>query len=222
MSELLREIDEELRYERLQEQWKRHRTSILTILGLIILAVAASSAWTNWKQQQAEQATEAYLAWHDIAEQEEKRQQLEEWTAHAPDGLAAIAQLRYAAWLTDSDKPQMALNAYQHVMSNEAALEELAALGAGYLSLQQDGVLTEGATPRVFGSPFMEMQAMALWQSGKEEEATALLDKLADDVTAPPTLRERAQQLRLAIAPKRVADTAPDQHDAEGGDEVAP
>lgn len=61
MSDILREVDEAMRVERMQRLWEQHGKTIIFILAAIILGTAADAGWKGYKAHKAEKQTSALL-----------------------------------------------------------------------------------------------------------------------------------------------------------------
>src|SRR5918992_3069689 len=67
MSDIFREVDEELRRDQLDRLWKKYGS---WVIGAALLLVGATAAWTGWKEwQQRERRAESikYVAALDLA-----------------------------------------------------------------------------------------------------------------------------------------------------------
>ncbi len=59
---LFREVDEEVRRQKLQDLWNRWGNVFIAISVAVILLVAGYKGWQYWEQRQAEQAARDYFA----------------------------------------------------------------------------------------------------------------------------------------------------------------
>src|SRR5688572_13878977 len=57
MSDIFREVDEELRRDRLENLWKRYGTLVIVAVLALVLGTAGFVAWRNWQHSRAETET---------------------------------------------------------------------------------------------------------------------------------------------------------------------
>lgn len=207
---VLREIDEDLRNEKLRQFWRKYRTLILGAVVLLVVVTAGSSIWDDY---QSKKAGEAMVKLDTAIQQLQK-------------GDAATAAGNFAALAKESNGElrDMALlwQARAEAMDNKAAvavqtLGELASNPKGKdlvwrdmacLRLMAANADTPKACASTGSSPLksqrLEWHAALLWQEGKQDEARVLLRTIMDDDTAPASQRERAKRLMRALPAKAV------------------
>lgn len=61
MSDILRDVDEMMKADRMAQLWQEHGKSVLIAIGLIVLGTAFNSGWTSYKNHQAETQTTAII-----------------------------------------------------------------------------------------------------------------------------------------------------------------
>lgn len=235
----IREVDEELRRDRLTTLWNRYGRSALILLGLLLVALAGYLYWQELQREKSEaqamehaQALSALQA-IDFAKAEEIWTRLE---GEGNPGYRALAKLGLAVTAQQQGAQDKALNLYTSLAADKSIgkpfqdLASLKALRIEYDSLDPQ-VLIERLRPLAQpGAPWFgqagELLAIAYIQAGQPELAQELFQSIAMNEDVIPTLRERAAQMAEMLpapAPPEVS-AAPDaaEPDAMAPDDAAP
>ena len=115
---LAREVDEELRRERLLKLWEQYGTYIIAAVVVIIAGIGVYKYVENRRAQAAEAAgARLASATRETVEnkQAEAQKTLEEIAATGPRGYATLARLRLAAALREAGKSHEAASAYEEI-----------------------------------------------------------------------------------------------------------
>lgn len=212
MADIFQEVDEEVRRERLQQLWQRYGN---LIIAACILFVAAVGAWRGYEWWQAKKAGESGAAFENAVTLAEagKHQEAEAAFAKlAADGSAgyrALARLRDAAELAQTDRPA-AVKAYDEIAADGSAgtvIQQLAAVRAAILLVdtapyseikQRLEPLT--ATDKTFRHSARELLALSAWKAGDMTAAKQWSDMIISDPQSPEGTRSRAEVLSELIA----------------------
>ena len=210
---LLREVDEELRRERLEKLWKRYGNLFLALSLGVVLAVAGYKGWQYYQRQQAEAAGKAYIAALDLLQagkQDEAMAGLRKLAAGSHAGAAALARLRLAALLARKGETDKAVALYEAV-ANDAKLElplrnaarvRHAWLVADTASRRQLEKILAGLD--VDGNPWRaaarEILALAALREGDRKTALDYVRQIIDDAETPTQARNRASVLLGLLA----------------------
>src|SRR5690606_8174532 len=111
----LREVEEELRSDKLKAFWRRFAPFIIGAAVLIVLLVAANEIWKWWSSNTAATASDQYYAAADLAGQgdiEGAQAAFAELQASGPAGYATLARFQEAALLAESGDIEGAIAAY--------------------------------------------------------------------------------------------------------------
>lgn len=218
MSDIIREVDEELRRERLQKLWDRYGIYVVAAALLVVLGVAG---WRGWEWYQAREGAKAGARFEtalDLAESN-KRPEADELlsalTRDAPAGYRLLARFRAAAELAEHDKPAgaAAYDALANDGSIEPTLRDLAKVRAALALV--DTVTPAEIAGRVepliaansaFRSSAREILGLARFRAGETEAARKLFAEVLSDPETPPSMRSRAQ---LMLALMTGSETAP-------------
>jgi hypothetical protein len=217
MSDILREVDEELRRERYQKLWERYG---IYLIGAALVLVVAVAGWRGWEWYQAREAAaagarfETALTLDAAGKQSEAEEILAALAKNAPRGYRALARFRIAAELSKRDRSAgaAAYDALADDVSVESSFRDLARVRAA-LALVDTASASEIARridPLIAGNSAFkpsarEILALGRFRAGEREAARRLFVEIVADPETPPSLRSRAQ-LMLALLP---VDAAP-------------
>ncbi|CAO3445418.1 hypothetical protein [Azospirillum argentinense] len=207
MSDIFREVDEDLRRDRMERVFKRYGGIMLAAALAVVAATGGTVAWRNWQQSQKESGTTALAAALSQAAQGPDKgvEALAAFAAKSDPGMAALAQLNAAALLAREGKTAEAVTVYDTLSNNAGAAavyRELAALLSVMHQLESGDPaqlqarlqpLTADANPWRFSA--REMSAVLAARAGDKERARTLFQQLADDSQAPAGVRSRAADL---------------------------
>jgi hypothetical protein len=217
MSDIIREVDEELRREQLQKLWQRYGVYVIGAALVVVLGVAG---WRGWEWYQSREAAKAGARFETALELAEgnKRGEADQILAalarEAPSGYALLARFRAAAELAEHDKAAgaAAYDALANDTSIEPSLRDLAKVRAA-LALVDTASAAEIAgrlDPLIAtNSPFRpsarEVLGLARFRTGEAEAARKLFTDILTDPETPPTMRSRAQLMLALLASGEVA-----------------
>ncbi len=205
---LLREVDEELRRERLEKLWKRYGNLFLALSVGLVLAVAGYKGWQYYQRQQAEAAGKAYVEALDLVragKTEAAEAALRKLMQGGHAGAAGLAKLRLAALLARQGKTKEAIALYAQVSEDKtlslpyrnAARVRRAWLMVDTASRAELAKVLGGLD--VAGNPWRtaarEILALAALREGDAKTAVTLLKQILADAEAPPEARGRASVL---------------------------
>src|SRR5262245_51395070 len=138
VSDIFREVDEEVRREQFKKLWDRWGNYVIAAAVVVVLAIAGWRAWSYWemkKAQEAGTAFEAALASAQAGKHEEAEAAFAKIAADSPSGYRTLARLREAAELAQRDRAA-AVKAYDALSADSRmgrTLQDLAALRAALL-----------------------------------------------------------------------------------------
>ena len=205
---VLREIDEDLRNEKLRQFWRRFRVPILTSVALLVLITAGSSIYEDYRSKKAGEA---------MVELDAAIQQLQDGQPSEAAGSFAKLAKESNGELHDMALLWKARSEAQAKQADAAVrtLSELAGKPAGKDLVWRDMACLRlmaanadapkscaSSTSSPLKSQRLEWHAALLWQQGKAGEARVLLRAIVDDEMTPPSQRERAQRLMRALPAK--------------------
>jgi hypothetical protein len=204
----LREVDENLRRDRLNDFFKENAVW-LVVLVVVFLAASGGAIWYQQHRVQRSEAEVEQLAqiYKDIGVGNTSKvpQRLEQLSHAGSKGVRATALFTSAAFALQQNDTKTALATYKSVAGDsslpqpyrDAALIRQTALEFDQLQPQQIISRLEPLTKP--GNPWFgsagEMTALALIKDGKNQQAGQLFAAIAKDKNAPQSMRDRAIQI---------------------------
>jgi hypothetical protein len=209
--QLFREVDEEVRQDRLQDLGKRYGIYAAVAAVLIVAGTIAFVLWRD-AQQSARDADSSRFLNAVIQESEAADAALLALRELADDGTTAyrfLAKLREARLLAQEGDTAQALAVFDSVAADADLgdtyrdLARLLAVANGLDVLSQDEVETRIGPLNVAGSPFQvtarEFLAVSAIKAGDMARAEELLRANQADGSAPVASRARATEVLTAI-----------------------
>jgi hypothetical protein len=207
VSDIFREVDEEVRREQLKKLWDRYGNYVVAAAVLLVAAVAAWRAYMWWEAKKAAETGAAFEAATTLAEAGKRGEAEAAFAKIATDGTAGyrhLARMREAAELAQSDA-KAAIAAYDQITADRAigpVLQDLAALRAAAL-LMDTGALAEvqrrleplAANDRTFRHTAREFLVLAAWRAGDTTAAKRWFDLIMTDAQTPAATRSRVEML---------------------------
>ena len=207
VSDIFREVDEEVRREQLKKLWDRYGNYVVVAAVLLVAVVAAWRAYMWWEARKAAETGAAFEAATALAEAGKRNEAEAAFAKIAADGTAGyrhLARMREAAELAQSDA-KAAITAYDQIAADRAVgpvLQDLAALRAGAL-LIDSGALEEAqrrleplaANDRTFRHTAREFLVLAAWRAGDTAAAKRWFDLITTDAQTPAATRSRVEML---------------------------
>jgi hypothetical protein len=212
VSDIFREIDEELRRDNLLKLWARYGRYIIAAAIVVVALAAGFAAWRSHQQalRQAQSARFASALALAQAGKDVDAAAVFSTIDQSGGGYSVLAAFENAALLAKRGEPQKAAAAYDRIAQSEAVgptLRDLATL----LSVMQETLETDpkAAVARLkpltaAGDPWrptaLELTAAAQLKLGDSKGALEIYKGLADDPTAPRNLRARAAEMTAALS----------------------
>jgi hypothetical protein len=207
VSDIFREVDEEVRREQLQKLWDKYG---FLLIGLAVLIVAAVGGWRAYQYFEAKKAAEAGAAFEAAAtlSKDGKHDDAEKaFGAIAQSGTASykvLASLREAAELAGRDR-KAAVAAYDAI-ANNASLPELqrdfASVRAGLILVDtasyddmKQRLMPLTAVNRPFRHSARGLLALSAWHANDLEALRLWSNTILADPETPPSTRGQVQVL---------------------------
>lgn len=208
---LIREVDEDLRHDRLTQLWKQYGgLAIVAAVGLV-LAVAGWQGWSSWRLDQARASSARYsaaLETLDRGDADAAAQELANLAADGTDGYRLLAEMKRADLRVQAGDAAGAVIILERIAADGGAKDvyrDLARLKAAYLKLDVADLAELARSVEALSAPASawrhsarEIQALAAMKAGDAAKAAALFKALADDPAAPQGLRTRAAEILAA------------------------
>lgn len=210
MSDIIREVDEELRREQYEKLWRKYGTYAIGLAAVIVLAVAGYFQWQHYAQSQREERARQYEAAFQLVNASDPGAPAAlQALAGRNDGYAALAQLQAAALKAQAGDQAGAVAIYEKMTADGALDPSLRNLALMLLALHTADTappdqLTQRLQPMTAASnPWhysaLELTAVLAQRAGDTAKAVQILTGLADDLNAPQALRQRATEMLHAL-----------------------
>lgn len=211
MSDIFREIDEELRRDNLLKLLSRYWPYLA---GIVVVALAIAGGIAGWQRYQLslrQAQSIRYAAAVSLAGQGKDTQAAALFAAIARHGggYADLAAFEQAALAAKSGHPKRAIAIYDHIAASDPhpGFRGLAALLAAMQQMRASHpkAALAGLKPLTApGNPWrpsaLELTALAKLEMGDKSGAHRIYKGLAADPSVPPGLRARAGEMVAALA----------------------
>lgn len=214
MTDLFREIEEDIRRDQLNKLWEKYGIYLVGLAVGIVLVAAAIVGWRAWERSKNAAASATYSELVTKAEGEkpaEAAAAFGEFAERAPSGYAALARLRQAGLLVDAGDTKGAVAVYDALAARSSApdvFRDMARVKAALLLLDQsnyEDMKARLGSVDVAGNAWRnnarEILGLAAWKAGKFAEAGAYFDAIVGDSEASAGLRDRAHVMQAVIVP---------------------
>ena len=204
----VREVDETLRRDRVEDFFKKNGRWLAAAVVLFLVASGGFIWWKQHQQKQNEARVEKLAqAYTDIASGKvaQAPEQFDELSKDGSKAVRATAMFARAAVALQQGDPKQATGIYQSIAGDsgfpkpyrDAALIRQTSLQ--FDQLQPQEVITRLQPLAKPGEPWFgtagEMTALALIKQNKKQEAGRLFFAIAKDPGVPQTIRARAVQV---------------------------
>lgn len=210
MSDVFREVEEELQQDRLKRSWQRYGP---IAIGTVAIVLAGYAGWTWWQNNQLNQsqARTAQLLSASVLISEEPGQAAEALAAlgQTTSPQAVLARLYEAGVQIDLEDRETAIALFNQVATDEDVdpiWQEVATLQSVALqigSADADALLAMvdplRAADRSFRYTAEELAASIALDRGDREAARLIFETLSQDAGAPSALRQRSLQMLSAL-----------------------
>ncbi|HVH73891.1 MAG TPA: tetratricopeptide repeat protein [Stellaceae bacterium] len=213
MTEIFREIDEELRRDNLLKLWARYGRYVIAAAALALLIAGGIVAWRNHLQSEREAQSLTYASAFSLVGAGKNADAAKVFGAIAQEGggYAVLAPFEQAAVLAKEGDGKGAIAVYEGLARKagiDPVFRDLATLLAVMHELpgQDPKALVARLRPLTApGNPWrptaLELTAIAEIDAGDKTRALAIYKQLAADPATPRNLRARAGQMAAALAP---------------------
>ena len=211
VSDIFREIDEELRRDNLLKLWSRYGRYVIAVAVLAIVIAGGIVAWRDHQASERRAQGQRYSSALALAREgkDGEAAKLFALLAQEGGGYSVLAAFEDAELLAKSGDKGAAIAAYDRLAGASGIDPEFRDL-AVLLSVMHG--LPDGDAPAaiqrlqpltVSGNPWrasaLDLTAAAKLKAGDRDGALAIYKGLADDLSAPQSLRARAAEMAAAL-----------------------
>ena len=217
----MREVQDEMRKERLARVWERYGVFIAAAAVLLVVGVGGYKFAEYRNLNAREIAGREFEAAAKLASQgkaQEAHQAFETMIKSAPSGYGTLARLRNAGAFAAEGKREEAVAACDGVRKDTGAdplLRDFAGIQAALLRVDAAGWtemqnrlkdLTNDTN--AWRAPARELLGLAAMKAGQQDEARKAFEQILADSAAPPATAERARILMTILTEAALAKAA--------------
>lgn len=212
MADIFREVDEELRRENLEKLWKKYGKAILALAAVVVLGVAGYQAWKTYDLKRRQELSDKFAAAlvqakdGDTADALKALAQMSDASGGSYGGLAAFEQARLLAETGDTAgaiglwdqlaKDTSLGDGFRDVATLLSVMHQVDKGDAAALRARLEPLAAED---KPFRGTALELTAALALRTGNRAEARKIYTKIADDLTLPLSIKQRATQMVAAL-----------------------
>ena len=215
MSDIFREVDEEIRQDQTKALWDKYGKFLIVLAVLVVAVVGGIKAFEYYTLKQQEQAGADYFKSLTLAEQGKDSEALDAFQALAKSGssgFSILAKFQEAGLSAKANKKSEAVALYDELIGTaglDQSLRDLARIRAALLlsdtaSLQdvENRIGELALATNTWRHSAKEIVAITAYRTGEIVKADKLFNELSADLTAPSAMRTRAAAMVSIITPK--------------------
>lgn len=213
MTDIFREIDEELRRDNLLKLWSRYGRYVIAAAAVALAIAGAVVAWRNHLRSEREAQSLTYASAFSLVAADKNADAAKVFAEIAKEsgGYAVLAPFEEAAVLAKSGDEKGAIAVYEG-LAQKAGVDPVFRDLATLLAVMHE---LPGKNPKAMiarlepltasGNPWrpsaLELTAIAEIDAGDKGRALTIYKQLAADPATPGSLRARAGEMAAALAP---------------------
>ena len=209
---LFKEIEEELRQDKVYRLWKTYRYYIIFSVVALVASVTFYQIWKSYQTGQEERRGEAYNSLQALIRSEKVADALSglrSFSTQKNDGYARLAKFSEAALLAETDG-EAAVDIYRE-LSNDIYIAEryrhlaiiLGALRQIENNIKSKDLIERLAEINTLTNPWRhsarEIIALNFLLSEDRKKAISLLEEIVNDATTPNSLKSRVEEFLKTI-----------------------
>lgn len=215
---LFRELEEEVRREKLAKLWQKYGTYIVAVVALIVAGIGGGQWWLHQNRIASEGLGAKFLEANRLLESGKADEARKEFDVILKGGSAAyahLAELRLAGEAVDAGRRDEALKNLEKVANSsdvDPMLRDFAVLQVASLKLGTPGWtdvanrindLDKPSNPWRYSA--RELKGLAAFGAGNLDAAREAFEPLLGDQGAPASVRTRAEMVMGLITSRQMA-----------------
>jgi hypothetical protein len=211
VSDIFREIEDELRRDNLLKLWSRYGRYVIGVAVLVVLVAGGIVAWREYQASERRAQGQRYSNALALVREGKDGDAAKVFgqLAREGGGYSLLAGFEEAELLAKSGDRKASIAAYDRLAGSSGVDPEFRDLAVLLAALQQ---LADGDAPAAIerlqkltasGNPWrasaLDLTAAAKLKAGDRGGALAIYKELADDLSAPQGLRARAAEMAAAL-----------------------
>lgn len=203
MTDIFREVEEDVRRERFEKLWKNYGSYAIAALVLLFVGIGAWQVWERREAQERARISDAFIAAQRVSNPGTAAATFADIARTAPSGYAELARLSTANAMLASGQRGPAIDLYKQIAKDDnGPVGAVARIRAAWAlaDTASRAEITDLLKPLdQTGSPWranaQEVLAYADYRAFDKKSALAKFQALSTDAGAPDNLRRRAQAM---------------------------
>ena len=203
MSDIFREVEEDVRRERLEKLWKAYGNYAIVALALVFLGIAGWQFWQRHELAERQKVADAFIAAQRISNPQAAASTFADLAKTAPKGYAQVARLSQAGAMLASGQRDGAIDLFKQIAKDDSGIVgSVARLRAAWALAENASraELTELLKPldqpgNAWRPNAREVLAYADYRAMDTKSALKKYSELAMDPESPQGLRSRAEAM---------------------------
>ena len=203
MSDIFREVEEDVRRERFEKLWKAYGNYAIAALVLLFAGIAGWQVWERHDAQERAKVSDAFMAAQRITNPQAQASAMLDLARTAPKGYASLARLAEAGAMFASGQQGNAIALYKEIAANDngpvgSAARLRAAWGLAETASRKDLadlLVPLNQTGNAWRENAQEILAYADYRAMDTKSALAKYTALSVNAEAPDALRARAKAM---------------------------
>lgn len=203
MSDIFREVEEDVRRERFEKLWKAYGSYAIVAVVLLFAGIAGWQVWQRHELAERQKVSDAFIAAQRITNSQAAASAFADLAKTAPKGYAQLARLSQAGAMFASGQRGDAIDLYKQIAKEDSGMiGSVARLRAGWALAEtaSRAELTELLKPldqpgNAWRPNAREVLAYSDYRAMDTKSALAKYSELALDPESPQGLRSRAQAM---------------------------
>jgi hypothetical protein len=220
MTDIFREVDEDLRRERAEALWKKYGNYIIAVAAVVVVATAGIVQYRNWQGQRAAATGERFVAalqLLDDGKRADAEAAFKDIVSSGTGSYPSLAAFGAAGAKAANSDVQGAVADFDAIAADSktpAMLRDLAKVRAAILLADtapladlEKRLLPLAADTGTFRHTAREVLGLAAWRTKDFDAARKYLGQIVADRTAPQGLQQRATVI-LGLIQSEAGDEA--------------
>jgi hypothetical protein len=203
VSDIFREVEEDVRRERMERLWKAYGNHAIVLLVLLFAAIGGWQVWQRHELAERQKVSDAFIAAQRITNPQAAASAFVDLARTAPKGYSLVARLSQANAMLASGQAPGAIDLYKQIGKEDSGIiGAVARLRAAWAlaDTNKRSDLTEMLAPldqpgNAWRQNAREVLAYADYRAMNSKAALAKYSELALDPESPEALRARAKAM---------------------------
>jgi hypothetical protein len=214
VSDIFREVEEDVRKERLEKWWKTYGDYVIALMAIVILGIAGWQLWLRYETAQRAKASSEFVAAERITNSAQAAAAFDALSKTGPGGYGELSRLAQASALAVAGKPADAVTRYKDIATGDSGpIGATARIRAAWLVVDTasradlEALLQPiNGDTSAWRQMAREVLAYSDYKAGKMKEARSEFSALAADPDSPDALKSRVAAFAAFLAGGGAAD----------------